>query len=185
MKAGRFGLPVLTAPHNIVVVPNGDIWAVLAGGRRTRPLQLRQAALRQDRPHPGGAERAARHHVRQVPERRVRDAVRREQARRVRPRHGEAHAARRRRRPDPVRGRDLAAPEGQADLPPPDAKEKALWIATLAGGELLRFDLATNEVENVGCGVKIPGGPLGIATDAKGRLWTVEPFPGRVALVKE
>ena len=43
-------------------------------------------------------------------------------------------------------------------------------MATLTGGELLRFDLKSEETKRVGCGVTVPSGTLGLVNDDKGRL---------------
>jgi streptogramin lyase len=65
-----------------------------------------------------------------------------------------------------------------------DADDEAVWVSTLSGGELLRFDLDSEEITRVGCGFTVPQGPLGIANDREGRLWIVEAFPvGKVARV--
>jgi streptogramin lyase len=185
VKEGGFGLPVLTGPHNIVVLPNGDIWAVLQEGDALARFSFEKQRFDKIVPVP-----EVQSGPRDITYVKSRNAV-----------YATLFAANKLVEYDldtnkltlhdvgldPI-AYDVAIsrqPKPKLTFLRPDAKEEALWIATLAGGELLRFDLETNEIENVGCGVKIPGGPLGIATDRKGRLWVVEPFPGRVALVKE
>jgi streptogramin lyase len=65
-----------------------------------------------------------------------------------------------------------------------DAEEEAVWVSTLAGGELLRLDLESAEITRVGCGFSIPQGPLGLANDAQGQLWVAQAFPvGKIARV--
>ena len=57
-----------------------------------------------------------------------------------------------------------------------DAQGEALWVSTLAGGEIRRFDLKTHEVTRVGCGLKFPGQTTTFANDREGNLWvTVAP----------
>jgi streptogramin lyase len=66
-----------------------------------------------------------------------------------------------------------------------DADDEAVWVSTLAGGELLRFDLDSEEITRVGCGITIPQGPLGLANDGRGQLWVAQAFPvGKIALVE-
>ena len=65
-----------------------------------------------------------------------------------------------------------------------DADDEAVWVSTLSGGELLRFDLDSEEITRVGCGFTVPQSPLGIANDKEGRLWIAEAFPaGKIARV--
>lgn len=185
VKEGGFGLPVLSSIHNIVVLPNGDLWAVLQEGdalarfsfKKQRFDKLVKVPLKNSGP-------------RDITYVKSRNAV-----------YATLFAANKLVEYDLDTGKltlhdthldpisyavaITRQPKPKLTFVRPDAKEEALWLATLAGGELLRFDLESNEIERVGCGVEIPGGPLGIATDRQGRLWIVEPFPGRVALVKE
>jgi streptogramin lyase len=55
-----------------------------------------------------------------------------------------------------------------------DVDAEALWLATLAGGEVLRFDLATHELENIGCGLTFPSQTITLASDRAGGLWVTE-----------
>ena len=55
-----------------------------------------------------------------------------------------------------------------------DADAEALWLATLAGGEVLRFDLVTHEVENIGCGLSFAFQTITLASDRAGGLWVTE-----------
>lgn len=182
---GTYGLPAGNYIHNIVVLPNGDLWGVLQEGdalarfnfKKQRFDQLVKVPLKDSGP-------------RDITYVKSRNAV-----------YATLFAANKLVEYDLDTGKLTVhdthldpityavaitrQPKPKLTFLRPDAKEEALWLATLAGGELLRFDLETSEIERVGCGVEIPGGPLGIATDRKGRLWAVEPFPGRVALVKE
>ena len=65
-----------------------------------------------------------------------------------------------------------------------DSDDEAVWVSTLSGGELLRFDLDSEEITRVGCGFTVPESPLGIANDKQGRLWIAEAFPaGQIARV--
>lgn len=65
-----------------------------------------------------------------------------------------------------------------------DSDDEAAWVSTLSGGELLRFDLDSEEVTRVGCGITVPQSPLGIANDSAGRLWVAQAFPaGKIARV--
>lgn len=184
-REGTFGLPAGNAIHNIVVLPNGDIWGVLQEGDAL--ARFRPATGRFDKLVPIPVRNGGPRDITYV---RSRNAI-----------YATLFAANKIVEYDldtekltlhdthlDAISYDVALtrqPKPKLTFLRADADEEALWVATLAGGELLRFDLDTGEIERVGCGVEIPGGPLGIATDAKGRLWTVEPFPGRVALVKE
>lgn len=185
VKEGGFGLPVLTSPHNIVVVPNGDIWAVLQEGDAL--ARFRFTKQRFDKLVAIPEVQSGPRDITYVKSRNAIYATLFAGNQLVeydldtgKLRLYETHL-------EPI-SYDVAItrqPKPKLTFLRADAKEEAIWIATLAGGELLRFDLESKEIERVGCGVEIPGGPLGIATDRKGRLWTVEPFPGRVALVRE
>jgi streptogramin lyase len=55
-----------------------------------------------------------------------------------------------------------------------DAQGEALWMATLAGGEVVRFDLKSHEVENGGCGLTFPSQTVTLANDRAGDLWVTE-----------
>jgi streptogramin lyase len=185
VQEGAFGLPDGNFIHNIVVLPNGDMWGVLQQGDALARFSF--AKKRFDKIVPIPVDASGPRDITYV---KSRNAV-----------YATLFAANKLVEYDLDNGK-LTLHDTHLDAisyavaltrqPKPkltflraDAKERAIWMATLAGGELLRFDLATSEVERVGCGVEIPGGPLGIATDRQGRLWTVEPFPGRVALVQE
>jgi streptogramin lyase len=184
-KADEYGLPVLTSPHNIVVLPNGDIWAVLQEGDALARFNFKKQKFDKlvDIPELQGGPRD----ITYVKKRNALFATLFAANKLVEYDLDTGKLTIHETHLDPI-SYDVAIsrqPKAKLTFVRPDAQEKAVWVATLAGGELLRFDLTTEKFERVGCGVEIPGGPLGIATDRKGRLWTVEPFPGRVALVKQ
>jgi streptogramin lyase len=184
VRSGRFGLPVLTGPHNIVVVPNGDIWAVLQDGDALARFSF--AKQRFDKLVPIPEVQSGPRDITYVKSRNALYATLFAANKLVEYDLDTEKLTLYDVGVDPISYAVALTrqPKPKLTFVRADAEEDAVWIATLAGGELLRFDLETKEVENVGCGVQIPGGPLGIASDGKGRLWTVEPFPGRVALVK-
>ena len=182
---GQFGLPILAAPHNLVVLPNGDMWAVLQEGDALARFSF--AKQRFDKVVPIPEVQSGPRDITYVKSRNAIYATLFAANKLVEYDLDTEKLTLHDVGVDPI-AYDVAIsrqPKAKLTFLRPDAEEEAIWIATLAGGELLRFDLETNEVDNVGCGVEIPGGPLGIATDSQGRLWTVEPFPGRVALVKQ
>lgn len=180
-----FGLPEGNYIHNIVVLPNGDLWAVLQEGDQLARFNFEKQRFDEFVDIP--IEASGPRDITYVPSR---NAV-----------YATLFAA------NKIAEYDLDTkqltlhdthlepisypvalsrqPNPKLTFVRPDAKEDALWVATLSGGELLRFDLESGEITRVGCGVTIPAGPLGIATDEQGRLWVAEPFPGRIALVKE
>ena len=55
-----------------------------------------------------------------------------------------------------------------------DAQDEALWVTTLAGGEIRRFDLETHEVERLGCGLSFPSQTTTLTNDSDGNLWMTE-----------
>jgi streptogramin lyase len=65
-----------------------------------------------------------------------------------------------------------------------DADQKYLWIATLGGGELLRFSLATHRIKQVYCGIGFPSATLGLANDTRGRMWFAEALPGALGRIE-
>jgi virginiamycin B lyase len=70
-----------------------------------------------------------------------------------------------------------------------DAQGEALWVTTLAGGEVRRFDLDTHEVTRVGCGLEFPAQTTTMANDGDGNLWVTEGPPaasgaGRLVMIK-
>jgi streptogramin lyase len=58
-----------------------------------------------------------------------------------------------------------------------DAQGEALWITTLAGGEVRGFDLETHEVTRVGCGLNFPAQTTTLTNDGDGNLWVTEGPP--------
>ncbi len=185
VKEGQFGLPVLAAPHNIVVVPNGDIWAVLQEGDALARFNYKKQKFDKfvDIPEVQSGPRD----ITYVKSRNALFATLFAANQLVEYDLDTNKLILHKTYLDPI-SYDVAIsrqPKPKLTFVRADAQEKAVWVATLSGGELLRFDLKTEEFKRVGCGVKIPGGPLGIANDAKGRLWVAEPFPGRIALVKQ
>jgi hypothetical protein len=58
----------------------------------------------------------------------------------------------------------------------PDAQSRYLWVATLAGGEVLRVDLRTHAVKKVYCGLGPPGITIVLTRDRSGHMWVTEPF---------
>jgi virginiamycin B lyase len=58
-----------------------------------------------------------------------------------------------------------------------DAQGEALWVATLAGGEVRSFDLDSHEVTRVGCGLNYPAQITTLANDESGDLWVTEGPP--------
>jgi streptogramin lyase len=181
-----FGLPKDNYIHDIVVLPNGDIWAVLQGADKLARFNLEKQQF----------DRFVDVPVRDSGPRDI-TYVRSENAI-----YATLFAANQLAVYDldtqkltlykshfaPITyaaAVSLNRREPKLTFVRPDAQEDAVWVATLAGGELLRFDLATQTFKRVGCGVTLPAAPLGIATDEDGRLWVAEPFPGRIAEVKQ
>ena len=80
---------------------------------------------------------------------------------------------------DPIAPADLQARKPLASLAfvLEDAKHEAMWLTTIAGGELIRFDLKTHEVKNVGCGLGFPAIVTTLANDREGQMWTTEASP--------
>lgn len=58
-----------------------------------------------------------------------------------------------------------------------DAQHEALWVSTLAGGEVRSFDLETHEVTRVGCGLNYPAQITTLTNDGDGNLWVTEGPP--------
>lgn len=184
IEEGTFGLPAGNSIHNIVLVPNGDFWAVLQEGDALARFNFE-------------AQRFDKFVEIPIKDSGPRDITYVESRNAV---FATLFAANKLAEYDLDTGKltlhdvgvdSIAYAEAITRSPVPkltfiraDAKEEALWVATLAGGELRRFDLDSGEVKRVGCGVTIPGGPLGLANDTKGRLWVAVPFPGRIAEVK-
>jgi streptogramin lyase len=179
---GRFGLPAGNYVHNVAVLPNGDIWVVLQEGDQLARFNFK--SQRFDRFVDIPIANSGPRDITYVPSRNALFAT--------------LFAANQIAEYDLDTGKltlhdthvaptsyDVALLGRKPKLTflRADAQQEAVWVATLAGGELLRFDLKTNEIERVGCGIQVPGGPLGIANDRKGRLWVAEPFPGRIARV--
>jgi streptogramin lyase len=59
-----------------------------------------------------------------------------------------------------------------------DRRGNALWIATLSGGKILRFDLKTHELTEITCGLGFGGVTITIENDPFGNLWVTEPATG-------
>jgi streptogramin lyase len=82
-------------------------------------------------------------------------------------------------------GLDPVTPEEVAERKPlpaisqihEDAQGEALWVATLAGGEVRSFDLDSHEVTRVGCGLNYPAQITTFANDGDGNLWVTEGPP--------
>lgn len=55
-----------------------------------------------------------------------------------------------------------------------DEEKRTLWMGTLGGGELIRFDLDTHEAERVGCGLLFPALTITLIKDRSGDLWATE-----------
>jgi streptogramin lyase len=187
-EEGRFGLPAGNFIHNIVLLPNGDFWGVLQEGDALARFNFKTKSFDKFVPMPKDSG------PRDITYVKSRNAL-----------YATLFAA------NKLAEYDLDTDKvtlHDVDVPPitykvavgtstedranpkltfvrADADEEALWIATLSGGELLRFDPKTGDVENVGCGVTVPSGPLGLVNDRKGRLWVANLFPtGRIAEVK-
>jgi streptogramin lyase len=182
---GARGLPPGNYIHDIALLPNGDFWAVLQQGNALARFNFR--TQRVDKlvriPIPASGPRDITY-VQQ------RNAL-----------YATLFAANKLAEYDlstgkltlydvgipaiPYRVAISRAPDAKLTFVRPDSSGDFVWVATLAGGELLRFDLRSHHVKAVGCGVHVPAGPLGIATDREGRLWVAITFPaGRIALVK-
>ena len=79
-------------------------------------------------------------------------------------------------------GLDPVTPEELAERKPlpaiaqvhEDAQHEALWVTTLAGGEVRGFDLDTHEVTRVGCGLNYPAQTTTLTDDGDGNLWVTE-----------
>jgi streptogramin lyase len=183
---GRHGLPPGNYIHDIAVLPNGDFWAVLQEGNELARFNFRKQRFDKFVRIP--IKESGPRDITYVPSRNAIFAT--------------LFAANKLAEYDLDTGKltlyDVGVdpitygvaitrqPKAKLTFVRPDASGDAVWIATLAGGELLRFDLATKQVKGVGCGVRVPAGPLGMATDRKGRLWVAIAFPtGRLARVEE
>lgn len=182
---GHFGLPPENFIHNEVVLPNGDIWAVLQEGNALAHFNF--AEQRFDKVVPIPIPNSGPRDITYVSSKNAIFAT--------------LFAANEIAEYDLNTNKlilhkthDSAITYAQAVsrevLPKltfirPDASQKYLWIATLSGGELIRYNLKTEQQTRVGCGLKLPSGPLGIATDRKGRLWVAITFPtGAIAMIK-
>jgi streptogramin lyase len=188
---GARGLPPGNVIHNIVVLPNGDIWAVLQKGNALARFNFQkqqfdkfvQIPIKESGP-------------RDITYVRQRNAL-----------YATLFAANKLAEYDLDTGKltlfdvgvdsisyEVAlsrAPKPKLTFVRPNAKGTEVFIATLAGGEVLRFDLKTHKVTGIGCGVTVPAGPLGMALDRKGRLWVAITFTtatspkGRIMRVDE
>ena len=187
MEVSSFGLPKGNFIHNIVKLPNGDFWAVLQEGDALARFNLRK----------GRFDKFVK-----VP---IKDSGPRDitYVRSTNTVYATLFAANKIAELDPDTGKLTlhdtyldAVPYSQAvtrkplaklTLVRPDAQEHALWIATLSGGELLRYDLKSRKIERVGCGITVPSGPLGLTNDTKGRLWytVLFPSPGKMVRVEQ
>lgn len=66
-----------------------------------------------------------------------------------------------------------------------DASGQNIWIATLAGSQLLRLNVNTHKITAVTCGLD-PGlfaATIVFTRDSKGRLWVTEPFNKKLGLI--
>jgi streptogramin lyase len=177
------GLPPGNWIHNIVQLPDGDLWAVLQHADELAHFNIRTQRFDQ--------------FVR-VP---IKDAGPRDITY-VRSRNAlyvTLYAANKLLEYDistgklstyssPFKAISLAKADGRTTIPKltfvrPDATQKYVWMATLGGGELLRFDLQTHAMKQVHCGITFPDATLGVATDREGRLWFIEPLPGRIGRI--
>jgi streptogramin lyase len=174
---GTFGLPPGNFIHNIVVLPNGDIWAVLQIGNALARFNFAKQRFDKFVPIP-----IAQSGPRDITYVKSRNAI-----------FATLFAANELAEYDLNTNKLILhkthlpaityaqaisrAPLGKLTFVRADAKEQYLWIATLSGGELIRYSLATGQQTRVGCGLKLPSGPLGIANDAQGRLWVAITFP--------
>ena len=61
-----------------------------------------------------------------------------------------------------------------------DAQEQYLYSGTFQS-EVIQFNLDTDKMKRIFCGITFPAATAGIAHDRKGREWFVEAFPGRLA----
>jgi virginiamycin B lyase len=187
---GRYSLPRGNFIHNIVVLPDGDIWGVLQQGDKLARFDFAKQRFDKfvDIPIPNSGPR-------DITYVKSRNAI-----------YATLFAANKLAEYDLDTGKltlfdvgvdpityQVAVSTKTEDRANPkltfvrhDASQKDVWIATLSGGEVLRFNLQSHEVKAVGCGTTVPAGPLGMATDRKGRLWVANTFPtGRISLVEQ
>jgi streptogramin lyase len=170
-----FGLPPHNSIHNTVELPNGDFWAVLQGTGQLARLNLKRGRFDRfvDLPR-----RSAPRDITYVRSRNTIYATTFAANKIVEYDLDTGHLALYKTHVDPIPFEDaLDRRVSKLTFVRPDAKEKYVWISTLNGGELLRFDPRTHAIKRVGCGVTIPNGPLGLVNDRKGRLWYAVPFP--------
>jgi streptogramin lyase len=184
IEEGAHGLPAGNGIHNIVVLPDGDIWAVLQEGNKLARFNGETQRFDKFVEIP-----IANSGPRDITYVRSRNAL-----------FATLFAANKLAEYDldtdrltlhdvgvdsiSLKVAESRQPKAKLTFVRPDAQGDAVFIATLAGGELIRYDLETQDSEGIGCGVKVPAGPLGIATDRKGRLWVAIAFPtGRIARV--
>jgi streptogramin lyase len=195
VRENAFGLPQGNYIHNIAVLPNGDFWAVLQEGDALAHFNL--AAQRFDKIVPIPVKGGGPRDIAYVPRRNKLFATLfaankfveydlKTGKLAVHPSHFDAISYATAQRDVSVGrasgGRTRTSPK--LAFVRPDAGGEAIWIATLSGGELLRYNPDTGKTTRVGCGLSFPAGPLGITNDGKGRLWMTESFPiGRLALV--
>lgn len=188
IREDDFGVPAASNIHNIAPLPNGDLWAVLQGPKGNA---LARFSFEKQRFDKFVRIPIAESGPRDITYVRQRNAL-----------YATLFAANKLAEYDLDVGRlvlhDVGVDAisyktalGRGQEPKltfvrPNAKGDAVFIATLAGGEILRFDLDSHEVKGIGCGVAVPSGPLGIATDGKGRLWYTTLFPrGKLSRVEE
>jgi len=180
---GAVGLPPNSQIHSLRALPNGDIWASLSNGN----------ALARFDPRKGRFDKIVKMPIRNSG---PRDLVY------VPSRHAiyfTFFAANKFGRYDLRTGKvtlyrtgvkpvSLATAETPAQVEKltfinVDASQRNVWASTF-GGELVRLDLATGRTQRVHCGITFPAATAGITNDAKGRLWVVEAFPGRLARIE-
>lgn len=89
----------------------------------------------------------------------------------------------------PFKSTSLAAADAATTTPKltfvrADSRQRYIWIATLGGGDLLRFNLSSHKMTQITCGITWPDATLGVANDHQGRLWFIEPLPGRIGQMR-
>jgi streptogramin lyase len=184
IEQGRFGLPQGNFIHDITLLPNGDLWADLQGVDQLARFNL--AKQRFDRFVKVPLEQGGPRDITYVGSKNAIYATLFAGNQLV---EYDLDSGKLTLYPShfgPISYHDAVFSRKDAKLGfvRPDGKG-ALWIATLSGGELIRFDLKTHKMTRLGCGLSAPTTTLGIATDRRGRLWFNELFPtGRIVRVE-
>jgi streptogramin lyase len=179
------GLPPGNWIHNIVQLPNGDLWAVLQHANELAHFNIK--TQRFDKFVKVPIANAGPRDITYVPSHNALFVT--------------LYAANKLLEYDlstgkisifdsPYKAISLAKADGRTTIPKltfvrADESQDAIWMATLGGGELLRFDLRTHKLKQVHCGITFPDATLGVATDRKGRLWFIEPLPGRIGRIQD